>query len=208
MTHTLPNLRAPQGRAALLVLDHSGLVAGCRKLRAQMAAARIIPTHVVGIANAGVHVAKAFAKVATPNPVLLTVRSQRPTSPIKDRVATANIVSRLPEWSIQILRRIELRLLTHRLSANREVAMAPEDAEALRQVPPGSTVVILDDCIDTGATLRSALEFIRASVGESCRVYTACLAATIEKPLVRPDFVLQEELVIGIRGPWSRDARA
>jgi predicted phosphoribosyltransferase len=63
-------------------------------------------------------------------------------------------------------------------------------------------IVVLDDAIDTGATMKSVIDALRAS-GCNGRILTIVFAWTNVRSLVRPDFWYKESVLV--KFPWSHD---
>jgi hypoxanthine phosphoribosyltransferase len=67
----------------------------------------------------------------------------------------------------------------------------------------GKKVLILDDAVDSGVTLRSIVEFVQMNASEKIEIKTASLTVTFKKPLVFPNYFLYKRTLI--RFPWSID---
>ena len=166
----------------------------------------IVPTHIVAIATAGVFVAKAMCKVAPPQTQLLVAVSRRPTTSAKAKIKIRPLVAILPNWSTAILRRLELRFLTRHLSSKRDVWMSPDQVKELQEHDRRTmNIFVVDDCVDTGWTLKSVVDFLRGIVGNTCTIQSGSLAVSLEQPVMRPDFSLYQNKQV--RGPWSYDSK-
>jgi hypoxanthine phosphoribosyltransferase len=67
-------------------------------------------------------------------------------------------------------------------------------------------VLIVDDSVDTGATMLHVMDTLRRQAGVPVTLATAAITVTTERPLVAPDYVLLRQQLC--RFPWSLDAGA
>lgn len=162
-------------------------------------------THVVGIASAGDHIARSIVAAQNGHVVRLTIVARRSTTSLKRRLHVSRFLTLLPESVTNELRRFENRLLTSRLSTSRAVEMPSGDAAELRRLTGRRDVgvLVVDDCVDTGGSLKAALDFVVSLTGPGVPVYSAVLCQTIEHPVVIPDVCLYPNTQF--RGPWSYD---
>ena len=161
------------------------------------------PSHIVGIARAGVHVAAAMMKAAEPHVVRLEITARRATTGLKERLPIRGFAQRLPISVSDRLRRLENRLITRHLSPERAVSMPPNDARELVCAADSPTILLVDDCVDTGASLLAAFNYLESLAGPQASLTTAALTVSIENPLMRPRWNLYENMQF--RGPWSYD---
>ena len=66
-----------------------------------------------------------------------------------------------------------------------------------------SNILIIDDAIDTGATLNALINELRHR-NKSVEIKTAVFTVTLDKPCFRPDFYLFDNNTL-LRFPWSKD---
>jgi hypoxanthine phosphoribosyltransferase len=181
-------------------LDHE-----CERLYQRISDAGVRPTHVIGIATAGNHVARSLVKWLHRGVPLLEIGARRSSTGVKERIGLRHWLARLPDSYTSELRRLENRLITRRLNPDRRVSMRGEQISLLMTLDgTRASVLVVDDCVDTGASLKAVLAFVRDRVGPDTAVYSAALTSTIEHPLVQPDFKLYENTQF--RGPWSHDS--
>ena len=111
----------------------------------------------------------------------------------------------LPLGAQDALRKWEIRHLTSRLSQKRTVDMTPTDQDLISAAARSgvASFVIVDDCVDTGASLDASLRFVRNLAGASTAIHTATLTVSLEDPIIRPDVYLYDNATV--RGPWSHD---
>lgn len=105
----------------------------------------------------------------------------------------------LPRWVTHYLRGLEIKSNIHGIQKEREVhvegAWPPKDKKLL----------IVDDAVDTGSSLKAIADFLISHGYDPCNLKTAVLTVTHHNPVVRPDFTLFEN--VGFAFPWSYDSR-
>lgn len=184
----------------VITLDNAQLSAACRRLEATVAAGGCRPDLVAGIVTGGERVAREmFANVQH-----TAVTCRRPSTAGKERMAWAMaLVRRLPLRVRDALRMAEARRLASKgHSQTREVTV---DDDARRMIAAAKAILVVDDAVDSGATLRTVTEAVRA-INPSARVTTACLTVTTDRPVVNPDYTLYNNGTL-IRFPWSMDMK-
>jgi hypoxanthine phosphoribosyltransferase len=86
---------------------------------------------------------------------------------------------------------------------------AVEELDTLVQwiatTPKPPSLLIVDDAVDTGATLSQVIDAVRRHAPSGSRVRSAVITVTTDWPLIRPDFTLFNRQLC--RFPWSMDAR-
>lgn len=179
-------------------LNDEAFAEACRRLEERTRA--FGPDLVVGIATGGELVAgRMFASVPH-----VSVASRRPTTAAKERCGGVwRLVRRLPLWMRDALRLAEARMLSARKPRQIEaVELSPSAAIA---IAGARRVLIVDDAIDSGATMARVLEAVR-SVGGERQTATAVINVTTKKHLVEPDYRLYADRRL-VRYPWSKDFR-
>lgn len=173
----------------VLTLDDEGFAQACSRLEHLCRASR--PQAVVGIATGGEHAARLMFS-HLPH---YTVTARRPGSGTRGRLK--GLLRRLPRPVNNSLRKLESRLLRMRNSGPRQVLGV--DPEAMQKY---DRILLVDDAVDSGATLRAVLEALSPLVQT---VTTAAITVTTPRPAVRPDIALYDNGTL-IRFPWSNDA--
>ena len=180
----------------------------CAELQRQVDA-RFAPSLLVGIRTGGHVVALAMRDSVERDMAVAPLTCRRATTRTKTGVpGLGAVLSRLPVPVLDQLRRVEHRVLTGRkrppgdrtLDATEEAALR----EQLARMRPGSSVVAVDDAVDSGATLAVVLNFLQAAVPQGVGVHSAAITVTTAEPLVRPDIALHQGVLC--RFPWSFDA--
>ena len=169
------------------------------------------PDLVVGIATGGVEVAEAIAQCLG-GPRVAIVKSQRPGTLVKQSVVVSRVLASLPERLANLARwfEVEYREVAYYLHVRRHGGdrSTPQDRivepQALADaVSQASRVLVVDDTLDSGQTLRGVVEAVRAA-NPRAQLRTAVIATTWRRPPVDPDYVVQPRLLL--RLPSSFDA--
>lgn len=149
------------------------------------------PDLVIGIATGGAVIAeKIFPEVRH-----LTVSARRPSSTRKDRLTPLMcVVRKLPVPIKNIMRMAESRILSFRRPVPPE--LEPIDTGNAKRI------LVVDDAVDSGATLSGVLSAIRTEG----TVKSAVITVTTSRPIIKPDLSLYNNNTL-IRFPWSLDNR-
>jgi hypoxanthine phosphoribosyltransferase len=126
----------------------------------------------------------------------LPLRVQRRTGRLKERVAPW--LASLPDALRNRLRVWESRLTLRHSQHHRQVIAPP--AVNLS----GLNVLIVDDAVDTGSSIRLARQWVEAMGASRAQVKTGALTVTTDQGWPEVDFHLFEQLC---RFPWSSDSR-
>ena len=108
------------------------------------------------------------------------------------------VLGRLPTWLKDLLRQLEARFLWRRMQDERLIGEAPAVDLA------GRRVLILDDAVDTGASIRLAREWAVSQGAAADQIRVAALTVTTAVAEPEVDFVLFRQMC---RFPWSSDSR-
>lgn len=160
----------------------------------------------VGILNGGARVARIIAGAcggATGRYHETVMR--RPTSRGKERGLFVRLMPLMPVWMLDMLRKAESLWLRRR---KRDVVKLPELSAGLcadLRSFPAPRVLVVDDAVDSGVTMKAVVDALRAEAPEA-RIVTAALTVTTPHPVFRPDVALFSDSVL-LRFPWSLDYR-
>jgi hypoxanthine phosphoribosyltransferase len=165
------------------------------------------PDAVVGIATGGVHVVDAMG--LTPEVLVTTCRLRRPSSQAKEVGLAQRVLRSLPTPVSDRLRLVEDKWLerkaavpseptTELLNQVERVSMTLEDAHASR-------ILVVDDAVDSGATLKCVLDLLVSRLPHDKEVRSAVLTVTrsADRRCVTPDYALFDSVLL--RFPWSND---
>ena len=198
-------------RTRVLSFDRNSFNDACAALMNIVSEDRV-PDVLIGIRTGGMHVADAMARALRTTPRVLPITCRRPST---KRKPTANfaksLVATLPRPLLDSLRVVEHALLTrsrpaaptepYRFDAA-ELAGLDSWAASAGRAP---FLLVVDDAVDTGATLAKVLETLRNRMPPAAIVRSAVITVTTEQPLAFPDYhLLRRQLC---RFPWSLDAK-
>jgi hypoxanthine phosphoribosyltransferase len=124
------------------------------------------------------------------------LKIQRRGGEAKGRLA--RLLGGLPTWLKDLLRQLEARLLWRRMQDDRLIGEAPSVNLA------GCRVLILDDAVDTGTSVKLAREWAVAQGAQADQVRVAALTVTTALADDAVDFVRFRQMC---RFPWSSDSR-
>lgn len=193
-------------RLKILTLDEHQLAGAAARLAEITAFLR--PQLIIGIRSGGYAVAQAMASHFSQS-VLLPVTCRRPSTEKKRKSSLLKILlCRLPAPITGRLRIIEHVVLT-RISTHKQETFLPDKGEllaiknGLRRLTPDPNILIVDDSVDSGATLATVVSLVRAAAGSQATIKTAVITVTTTKPLIEPDYLLYRYVLC--RFPWSLD---
>ena len=192
-------------------LDAYALREAAEKLMA-MAEKDFSPNLLIGIRSGGYVVAEAMSESIGGRILLLPITRQRPSTEKKKQSAGfKEILARMPYLVTNRLRVLEHRLLTEWKPKAPKPSFVPDPAEIaeisyqLQQLGKDARILIIDDSVDSGATLLVVRDTIVALADEEAEVRTASVTITTPSPLIQPDFFLYQYVLC--RFPWSFDFR-
>jgi hypoxanthine phosphoribosyltransferase len=170
------------------------------------------PDLIVGIRTGGLHVAEAMARSVGGTVPVLALTCRRPSTAKKERSTTfRRLATKLPRPVLDRLRVFEHRMLT-RNPPPREPSRMPRvnvvELNALEAwlatAPANLNILIVDDAVDSGATLVAVNDAVRSVATGAATIRTAAVTVTTENPLAYPDYSLHSLRLC--RFPWSFDA--
>ena len=118
----------------------------------------------------------------------------------KTKKQKSNLLSRMPDWFISILRKIEVNFKLYKNSKNRYVELKGD-------VDPNDKYLIVDDSLDTGFTINELIDKLVSHGVLRCNIKIAVINILSEKklrPIVYPDYYIYKN--IHIQYPWSSDS--
>ena len=181
-------------------LDNELFAGKCRELEDRVRTSGFVPDAVVGIAKGGDFVAAQMYS-GVPH---VSVSCRRPSTAVKDKAgALMRLIRRCPLWVRDGLRMFEARFFACRQGRPRHPVF---DAGAVELLKKAGRVLIVDDSVDSGATLLAVVNAIRKlqDDGAPHDVRAAVLTVTTRNPVVLPDYFLYNNYTL-LRFPWSKD---
>lgn len=179
---------------------------GCAAL-GQRIIGRYKPDLVVGISTGGAVLAEAVCRltVALNRVQRCNVTARRPGTPHKNKFGLKWWLPYLPAWICNRLRIAEMFLLKRRLRKGLpQAARAVTISEgAIRAICQSSSIVVIDDAVDSGATLASVMNQIQA-INPAAMLHSAVVTVTLDNSGYEPDISVHRGIIV--RFPWSADA--
>ncbi len=185
----------------VMTLDDRRFRETCMLLEQKVLKSGFRPDIVIGIARGGVYVADCFS-----NDNVWSVVCQRGGTSAKKGVVSS-VLKRLPAWMNSFLRCVEsLSLELHDRFRNPEIKKPVVDSSLITVLKEGGlNVLVVDDAVDSGATLRNVTYALR-DISANNVIRTAALTVTRKSPIVMPDYYLYHDRTL-MRFPWSEDRR-
>ena len=174
------------------------------------------PAMVVGIRSGGWWVAKEMmAARSSPGATFLPLTCRRPGTATKERSRLfRGLVRILPYVVLDGLRRLEYYFVTlprcrsaQDTGRHKTSVLEPAELTAIRaaaaELPPEACVLVVDDSLDSGATLWNVISALRSVLPTDVAMFTAAFTVLGPAPIVAADFSLYRR--INCRFPWSFD---
>lgn len=186
------------------------LAKACSQLSLRVKAESIDPSLIIGIREGGAEVAR-LMRNDFPEAAYCEVRLSRPSSQQKSQGLTQRLLRSMPVWLCNVLRIVESRVNEWRSKEKEPVRIGeihlPDDvASLLKDLGEKATVLLVDDAIDTGATiLQARRQLLEKFPDITLRV--AVITVTTQYPLCDADFCLYHNRTL-CRFPWSNDYRS
>lgn len=169
------------------------------------------PDALIGIRTGGLYVAEAMARSFGSQVPVLSLTCRRPTTAYKNGVASLKtLVTALPRPVVDRLRVWEHAMLTSRPRSAPPPGhhFDPEELAQLDDWLKGAgkqpSLVVVDDAVDSGATLFRVLEAVLHRAPPSSHIRSAVITVTTPRPIISPDITLYHGQLC--RFPWSLDA--
>lgn len=177
----------------------------CRELSRLIRESGTAYSFIVGIAMGGDHVGRIVAaELSSADTRYVTVVARRPSTRHKTRLVET-VLRWLPRRLNDGLRIIEARLLASRKKPEKiDVEISIDDRQAIASAS-APHILIVDDAVDSGTTMRSVADELRA-INPQAILTTAAITQTTSTPLINVDFALYRNNTL-IRFPWSKDMK-
>lgn len=190
-------------------LDQRGLQAAAQALSA-LVQQDFRPNIVIGIRTGGFYVAELMQEALPVEAIVLPLTCRRPSTGKKQRFAMVKtMLMSMPHVVTDRLRVLEHMMLTQRGDAKPVTNFTP-DAEELMSLShllllrgAEARILVVDDAVDSGATLLAVLDTVRKVMHADAVLKSAALTVTTANPLVNPDFQMYRYVLC--RFPWSLD---
>lgn len=169
-----------------------------------------VPNVIIGVLTGGGIIGREIFSTFEniPNCHYTEVKLQRGTTKVKEVSNAKKILKHLPEWILNIMRIIEVELLELKakfIKPHRYGTISLDDDIQQILLKKGKRILIIDDCIDTGWTLKLIKEYIEMHFpGNEIKI--AVFTTAHRKPVIRADFQLYNRTLI--RFPWAYDTKS
>lgn len=164
------------------------------RLEGEIAASGFSPDAVLSIRRGGEFIGKSLF----PDKPHYAVTLQRPGTRHKNGIMK-KLIHHLPRYILDQLRILESWWLSKHVNR-----LIPQHNIQLPGLYKYQNILIVDDAVDSGATLRSVLNAVKSQIsGQDIR--TAVITITTPTPLIHPDFYIYNNLTL-VRFPWSIDS--
>ena len=184
----------------------------CKKLADEVVKHNFCPDIVIGILTGGGVIGRLsfmeFKALSNSQEIMYTeLKLQRPSTQTKNKKNANNILPKLPIWLLNLMRiaevyyyEIKVRIIKPRREGTLEV-----DKDIANQLKiGGKKVLIIDDCIDTGYTLKIIKEYLQYNYpGNDFRVAVATVSHHF--PVILPEYQLFNRVLL--RFPWANDVK-
>lgn len=179
-------------RIRIATMKFKKVLASSETLAKEIEKRGFAPTAVIGIATGGLVPAHVVSThLGCP---LIIIKMARPMTGAKSRLG----LSRFPKPVKQFLRRLEMSLGLYRILRKREIAMVSGELK------PGRYVIV-DDSLDTGNTMRVALEYLWNTVAvPRSDVILASLTQIFDDASPAADVCIFRR--VNFEFPWSQDS--
>ena len=193
---------------AVVTFNPTLLAEACHQLSCRVKAGGFTPSLLIGIQHGGAEVARQMRN-DFPEAAYCEVRLSRPGTEQKSNGLAHRLLQHLPLWMCNTLRIVESRVNEWRSKGKDPVRIGtirlPQDIASNLSNPSNPSILLIDDAIDTGATIQQArLQLLNQFPDITIRV--AVITVTIPHPLCDADFCLYHNRTL-CRFPWSNDYR-
>ena len=192
----------------VVTLTPTLLAEACSQLSCRVKAGGFTPSLLIGIQHGGAEVARRM-RDDFPEAAYCEVRLSRPGTKQKSQGLAHRLLQHLPLWICNTLRIVESRVNEWRSKGKDPVRIGtirlPQDITSTLSNPSNPSILLIDDAIDTGATIQQArLQLLKQFPDITIRV--AVITVTIPHPICDADFCLYHNRTL-CRFPWSNDYR-
>lgn len=179
-----------------LTLSIEAVRKDCLKLASEIERTNFKPDCVIYIKSGGYLIGKECANYF--NIHLSGIRISREGNHVKLKLSF--ILKKMPQFVRVALRVLEFKSGIHR---RKNIRLVTEVDDNLIN---GKNVLLVDDSIDTGNTIKAAIDFLKKSYGDNINLKVAGLNKfKLSEKLVNTDYYIHEDSLIIC--PWSKDSK-
>lgn len=183
----------------VISLDSNRLAALCSELLEKAATDNFRPDLILGIRTGGAELGRVIHSV-TPYPCsCLECSTLRPATARKKRMPAA-LFRHLPIFLLDWMRILEAKLsFSYKSRIKIESVCLPDNLNSYKKI------LIVDDAVDSGATLHTVIEAVKHAAPDA-EICSAAITVTSENPVKMPDYFIFHNSTL-IRFSWSMDAK-
>jgi hypoxanthine phosphoribosyltransferase len=188
----------------------SSFSAAVQQLESKVIDSGYDPNLIVGIPTGGRLVVDKMKKLSNKSNVCFIVKQRKSTS-TKQKLGLKKFLPYLPRILNNVLRHFESWFLERKFEKVRDELLSAEaylidlDDETKKMVIDSKKILVVDDAIDSGQTMKVIVETIR-QYNPGAEIKLAVINTTFMSPLVAPDFCLFQRQIV--RYPWANDVRS
>ncbi len=164
------------------------------------------PDLIVGIATGGMVVVDAMTrKQGVPS---LAIKKQRQGTVKKEKSKVIRVLPYLPIFLNNVLRKLEVYYREYCYKSQRwsyESDLISLNPDVVKEIEKASSILVVDDTIDSGATMKCVIDSIKVHAKKSTKIKSAVLNQTFVESVVNVDYCLEERTII--RFPWAFDVK-
>lgn len=179
------------------------LADACHQLSLRVRAADCQPALIVGILSGGAEVARLMRR-DFPDVAYREVRLSRPSTRQKETGLVQQLLRLMPLWLCDVLRIVESRIAEWRSRGQLPARVGQFCLDA--DVPSGGTILLVDDAIDTGATIHTLRQHLTERFPDAT-VRVAVITVTTSRPVCDADYCIYHDHTL-CRFPWSNDYKS
>jgi hypoxanthine phosphoribosyltransferase len=193
----------------VVTLTPNLLAEACSQLSRRVKTGGCEPSLIIGIQSGGAEVARRM-KQDFEEAEYCEIRISRPDTKQKGEGLTHSILQSLPLWLCNGLRIVESRINEWRSKDKKpvrlgEIHLSDSVSSLLSELGNKATVLLVDDAIDTGATILQARQQLQEQF-PNIHIQVAVITVTTQHPACDADFCLYHNRTL-CRFPWSNDYR-
>lgn len=182
---------------------------GCKDLACEIIKANFSPDLVIGVLTGGGYVGRClYEGLGTSSAIYKEVKLQRGSTKAKKKLYVERILKHLPYMLLNLMRIAEVEIMELKAKVVKPLRYGTlsfdEETEILLK-QGGKKVLIVDDCIDTGMTLKIIKDYILKKYGETNIIKIAVITTAHRHPVIRADYSLFNRVLV--RFPWAFDAK-
>ena len=187
----------------VVTLSNDAFMKKCHEL-AFLVTQDVVPETLVAIKNGGSYVGAALKEIWNiSDEQYFEITLQRPSTKAKKGIFF-KIICKLPTPILDLLRIAEATILSALHSKKKENFELSNDL-LNRLTNSNGSILIVDDAIDSGATMFAIVSEVRKHVGNRC-IKIAAITQTSSSPAIAADYALYQNHTL-IRFPWSADKK-